>query len=257
MATEAGKGLGRAGGNRIVAGLVLGVCIMLTTGCIATRSEVRGKFAAAGERNRAADKVTVFFDIRPTQQQHGFDSIPKIRPYVVKDFDDLFRNALGELSNIASYDSFTESPHDVNAPKRRKELAEFRTSHDYTIEVTLFEESSFRQQCLSATISILSLTVIPMPYSWDYTITANLSDRSGTLLRTYQRSATLDNWVEALLIFAYPFYPLEGAREEIYAEALRDIFRQIEAERVLQKPTAAPVTPPAAPAGSPASRSGA
>jgi hypothetical protein len=75
-----------------------------------------------------------------------------------------------------------------------------------------------------------------MPYSWDYTITATLSDQRGKLVSTYQRKATLNNWVQALLIFAYPFYPLEGKREEIYAESLHDIFRQIETEKVLKKP---------------------
>jgi hypothetical protein len=74
-----------------------------------------------------------------------------------------------------------------------------------------------------------------MPYSWDYTITANLVDKKGNNLRTYQRKATLDNWVEALLVFAYPFYPLEGKREEIYSASLHDIFRQVETEKVLKK----------------------
>jgi predicted alpha/beta-hydrolase family hydrolase len=60
-------------------------------------------------------------------------------------------------------------------------------------------------------------------------------DKKGSLVRRYQRKATLDNWVEALLIFAYPFYPVEGKREEIYSDSLHDIFRQIEAEKVLKK----------------------
>jgi len=35
--------------------------------------------------------------------------------------------------------------------------------------------------------------------------------------RSYVRKATLDNWVQAALIFAYPFHPLEGKREQIFA----------------------------------------
>ena len=73
-----------------------------------------------------------------------------------------------------------------------------------------------------------------MPYSWDYTITADLYDRGGKPLRSYKRTSTLSNWVEGLLLFAYPFYPFEGKREEIYSESLHDIFRQIEAEKVLK-----------------------
>jgi hypothetical protein len=50
-----------------------------------------------------------------------------------------------------------------------------------------------------------------MPYSWDYTINTKLYDNKGALLRSYSSKATLTNWMEAVLIFAYPFYPLEGS----------------------------------------------
>lgn len=207
----------------------------ILAGCIATRSEIQGGFTGQAEKNRAAEKVSVLFHFKPIQQQHGFDSIPKLKSFVVKDFDDLFRDALTEISNISQYNTFIESPHDVNVLKRRQELENFKNSHDYTLEVTFFEESSFKQQCLSGTISLISLAVIPMPYTWDYTISANLLDKKGNSIRSYQRKATLDNWVEALLIFAYPFYPVEGKREEIYALSLHDIFRQIETEKILKK----------------------
>lgn len=220
-----------------VAALLLALLgVLLLGGCIATRSEIAGTFSGQPEKNTGADKVTLLFHFKPVQQQHGFDNIPKLKFFVVKDFDDLFRDALTELSNIAEYNTYTESPHDVNQLKRRQDLDKFKKSHDYTLEIVFFEESSFKQQCLSGTVSLLSLAVVPMPYTWDYTITATLLDKQGKTLRTYQRKASLDNWVEALLIFAYPFYPIEGKREEIYSLSLHDIFRQIETEKVLKKP---------------------
>jgi len=153
----------------------------------------------------------------------------------VKDFDNLFRDALPEISNISLYNTFIESPQDVNNLKRRQELEDFKSSHDYTVEIAFLEESSFKQQCFSGTVSLLSLTIIPMPYSWDYTITANVMNKNAQNIGSYHRKATLDNWVEALLIFAYPFYPIEGKREEIYSESLHDIFRQIETEKILKR----------------------
>lgn len=207
----------------------------MLAGCAASRSPVTGKFDRPAERNVGAEKVSVFFLFRHLEQQHGFDSIPKLKAQGVKDFDNLFRDALGEISNVSPYVTFTESPADVNNPKRRQELDAFRQSHDFTLDIDFFEESSFAEQCLSGTVSLLSLTLIPMPYTWEYTITANLSGKSGKAVRAYQRKATLKNWTQAVLIFAYPFHPLEGKREEIYAESLHDIFRQIEAERVLKK----------------------
>ena len=209
--------------------------IVLLTGCAASRSQVTGAFNQPSEKNLGADKVSVFFQFRHLSQEHGFDSIPKLQAQGVKDFDNLFRDALVEMSNVSSYVTFTEAPSDVSNPKRRQEFEKLRSEHDFTLKVDFFEESSFKQQCLSGTISLLSLTLIPMPYTWEYTITANLSDKNGKQAGTYQRKATLDNWMQALLIFAYPFYPIEGVREEIYEESLHDIFRQIETEKVLKK----------------------
>lgn len=223
---------------KVIQGMGLLIVLLVAgslAGCAASRSQLSGVFDRPAERNLGAEKVSVFFLFRHQDQQHGFDAIPKLKVHGVKDFDNLFRDSLGEISNISQYTTFTESPNDVNDPKRRKELDGFRGSHDYTLDISFFEESSFKQQCLSGTISLLSLTVIPMPYSWDYTISANLFDKHGKQVRAYQRKATLSNWVEVLLIFAYPFYPLEGKREEIYAESLHDIFRQIETEKVLKK----------------------
>jgi hypothetical protein len=213
------------------------LALLLLSGCVATRSEIMGVYNRPVEKTGGAEKVSVFFLFRHLGQQHGLDSIPKLKTHVdIKDFDNIFRDALGEIGTIASYDTFTESPNDVNSPKRRQDLEDFRATHDYTLEVSIFEESYFTQQFFGAWVSLLSMTLIPMPYSWDYTVTVRVSDRSGKLLHTYERKATLSNWVEAVLVVAYPFYPLEGKREEIYAESLHDIFRQIEGEKVLKKP---------------------
>ncbi|SPD76075.1 exported hypothetical protein [uncultured Desulfobacterium sp.] len=214
--------------------IVLLVAVVIA-GCAASRSDMTGLFSLPTEKNFGAEKVSVLFLFRHLEQQHGFDSIPKLKSYWVKDFDNLFNDALTEISNISQYNTFTELPDDVNKPNRRQECEALKGSHDYTLDISFFEESSFKQQCLSGTISILTMTLMPMPYSWDYTITATIFDNNGAMIRSYQRKATLNNWVEALLIFAYPFHPLEGKREQIYAESLHDIFRQIETEKVLKK----------------------
>ncbi len=205
----------------------------LLCGCLATRSEVSGTFGVA-QPNLNSPGVSVLFVFRHEAQLHGFDTIPKLQYSGVKDFDNLFRDALREISNISRYETFTELPGDVNDPKRREQLASGRASLDYTVDVELLEESSFKQQALMGTIAILSLTAIPVPFDWDYTIRATIERKGGGRVAQYQRKATLSNWVEVFLVFAYPFYPLEGKREEIYSESLHDIFRQIEAEKVLK-----------------------
>ena len=222
-------------------------------GCAASRSNMTGLFGGPTEKNMGGEKVSVFFLFKHLEQQRGFDAVPKLKdtgvsvfenpwddafPELVysgvNDFENLFRDALSEISNISEYNTYTGSPQDVNNPRRRQECEELRESHDYTLEIDFLEESSFKQQFLSGTISLLSLTVVPAPYSWDYTITAKLYDKEGKLAHSYQRKATLNNWVQTLLVFVYPFHPLEGKREEIYKESLHDIFRQIETEKVLK-----------------------
>ena len=206
----------------------------LSFGCLATRTPVTGLYDRPGQPQPGAGRVNVLFVFRHEAQLRGFDTIPKLQFSGVKDFDNLFADALRELGNVSRYETFTEQPSDVNNPKRRDDLASLRASADYVIEIEFLEESSFQQQALMGTISLLTLTLVPVPFDWEYTISTNVSRKAGGRVAQYQRRSTLSNWVEAFLIFAYPFYPLEGKREEIYSESLHDTFRQIEAEGVLK-----------------------
>jgi len=207
----------------------------LLAGCAASRTEVTGMYGRATQKNIGAEKVSVLFLFQHLEQQHGFDAIPKMKVSGVQDLDQIFRDALTELSNVGQYQNFTDQPSDVNSPARREERETLRAAHDYTVVLRFFEESLFRQQFFSGTITLLSATLIPMPYSWDYTISADVYDKGGKLVGSYERKATLSNWVEVMLLFAYPFHPMPGKREEIYADSLHDIFRQIEAEKVLKR----------------------
>lgn len=220
--------------RRIAILLLSALAVFVMQGCATSRSEMSGKFARPYQVNAETGQVSILFHFRHMSQQHGWDSIPKLKAQGVADFNNLFRDALVEIGNVARYDTFTESPADIDSPQRRAELAAFRQANDYTIALDFFEETSFKQQFFSGFVSLCSLTLIPMPYTWDYTITANVSDKHGKRVGTYQRRASLYQWSQALLLFAYPFYPYQGKREEIYSEALHDIFRQIETERVLQ-----------------------
>lgn len=217
--------------SRAAAALLIAV---LSSGCLATRSDVMGTYRGAAQPNLGAAPVSVLFVFRHQTQLHGYDTIPKLQFSGVKDFDNLFRDALREFGNVSRYETFTELPNDVNEPARREKLAAARVAHDYVVEIEFLEESSFKQQALMGTIAVLSLTAIPVPFDWDYTISTVVSRKGGARVAQYQRKATLSNWVEAFLIFAYPFYPLEGKREEIFSQSLRDTFRQIEAEKVLK-----------------------
>jgi hypothetical protein len=226
--------------------LLILVLTLLLSGCMATRTDIRGSYPRVVSDNFGAEPVTVLFHFKHFSQQKGFDAIPKLtntnvmqrNPFgaiVQKNaFNNILLDALKEFSNIDKYETFTEVASDVNDPERRETLNTLSSSQDYTLEIEFLEESSFKQLAFSGLISTLSATLVPMPYSWNYTMTANLRDKKGSLLRTYERSATLDNWIELFLMFAYPFHPIEGKREEIYSLILHDLFKEIESEKILK-----------------------
>ncbi len=60
-----------------------------------------------------------------------------------------------------------------------------------------------------------------------------VTDRSGRERGRYERRATVTQWVQALLVFAYPFHPETRKTDEVYLEFLRNVFREMEADRVL------------------------
>lgn len=209
--------------------------VAVLSGCAASRSDIIGAYTGPVEKNAGAEKVSMLFLFRQLEQQHGMDASQKLKTIPVKDFSSIFRDSLNEISNISTYATYNEETSDVNDPKRRQQREELRKISDFTLEINILEESSFKQQCFSGTISLLTLTLFPMPYSWDYTMDANLYDRGGKLVSSYKRRAELKNWLQTFLLFVYPFHPVEGKREEIYSGFLHDLFRQIEAEKVLKK----------------------
>lgn len=217
--------------------VVLAVLVS-SSGCAAFRSDIQGKFGPAREGRQAeAGKVSVFFLFSHYEQARGWDAIPKLRHRgaVVKDFDNLFRDALGEVGNIGSYVTDTEQPNDVNQPEIRKARERNRAENDYTVAFRFSEETSFAKQAIAALVSTVSLTVVPAPYKTDHALDVTVFDRAGNRVAAYRRTATLTNWIETLLLFAMPFHPLEGKREEIYSEFLHDVLRQIEHDRVLTR----------------------
>ena len=211
------------------------MALLTFAGCAASRSEIKGAFPAPAAKNVGAEKVSVFFLFRQMEQRRGMDASKKLKAVPVRDFPNIFRDSLTEITNIGSYATDSELPADVYDPKRRQQREELKKTNDYTLELNIVEETSFKEQCLSGTVSLVSLSLIPTPFSWDYSVNANLVDRNGKLVASYQRSAELKNWVSGFLIFAYPFYPVEGKREEIYSGFLHDIFRLIESEKALKK----------------------
>ncbi len=207
------------------------------TGCAAFRSEMKGKYTAPAEKNYQAERVNVLFIFSHYRQTKGWDVIPKLddKWERIRGFDDFFNDALNELSSIGKYAAFTEAASDVNDPERRAKKDSLIKEHDFVIKVKFMREKSFAKHFLGMFVSSISLTLVPVPYYYSYTVHAEIYNSENQLVKNYSRSSHLIKWVQTLMIFVYPFHPEKRKKEELYLEFLHDIFKQIETEKVLNK----------------------
>ncbi len=208
---------------------------ILIPGCSAFRSEIRGKFDASPEKNYEAEKVSVLFVFSHVRQSKGYDAIPKLenQRQRIEGFDDIFYDALNELSNIKKYATFTDYSSDVNNPERRALKDSLITEYDYVVNIRILKENSFAKHFMGYIFSTATVTLLPVPYSKIFSVNADIYDSNGLLLKSYKRNASLTKWVQTFLIFLYPFHPEKRKTEEIYVAFLHDIFKQIETEKIL------------------------
>jgi len=211
--------------------------IFLLTGCASFRSGIQGKFEGTAEKNFGAEKVSALFIFDHYKQSVGYDAIPKMEKkfQIIDEFDDLFLDALSELSNVGRYNTYTEFSSDVADPKRRAEKDSLLTVHDYIFRIKFTKENSFARYFLGALFSSASATILPIPYKKNYSVNVSICNSQDVLIKTYTREASVTKWVQSALIFIYPFYTEKKKTEEIYIAFMHDIFRQVEAEKVLVK----------------------
>lgn len=222
--------------SKKITGILFILAILLfSTGCATFKSEIKGKMESPREKAYGAERVSVLFIFSHYRQTKGWDAIPKMddKYRIIRGFDDFFNNALNEFSNIKRFSTFTEFSSDVNEPERRAQKDSLMKMHDYVIKIKFIRETSFAKQFLGTLVSSVSLTLLPVPYSYSYGVSADVMDSQGRLLKSYTRSAHLTKWVQTFMLFVYPFHPEERKKEELYVEFMKDIFSQIETEKIL------------------------
>lgn len=205
-------------------------------GCVSYRSEIHGQYSgtAPGNPKSTQTQVSVFFHFSHLEQAKGYDAVPKI---ISPDysFRDIFSEAMKEITNIKSFATFTDYVEDINDVHRRKTRDSLKLANDFTIHISIKKENAFGKHFLADLFSYSSGTIIPVGYTWDYIITADVLNSESRLLKSYTRNASLSTWTNIVLVFVYPFYASHGVTEEIYFESLRDILSQINDEGILNK----------------------
>lgn len=207
----------------------------LTVSCATFPGAMEGTFAGPGRSTPAADDVRVLFLLRHVKQAKGLDAIPKLirENQIVRDFDNLFVDAVTEISNIGSYTSFSEFPSDVSQPERVARRDELIRTYDYVVRVRILEEYSFVRQFFGGLISAVSVTLLPVRYTTHYSIGVEVM-QGDSRVATYRRSSSKTMWVQAFLLFIQPFRNDTIVRERIYIDLLHDVFRELEADGVLR-----------------------
>jgi hypothetical protein len=211
--------------------------LLLAGGCASHRSDMQSAFQGEQGRNPNPDPVSVVFVFSHVRQTVGLDAVPKLVPPSrnVTGFDEILGDALAELSNLGPYATFTEEAGDVNRPERRAVRDSLMRSHDITVKVRLEAKRRFAPFYLGVLASTATGTLLPVPYRQTFTLRVEVLDPRRHLLATTSREAAVTTWVEALLLPAYPFLPVERMREEVYVEFLHDAFRELESRGVLRK----------------------
>jgi hypothetical protein len=216
-------------------GIALVLAAWLLAGCAASVSPIQGLYA--GDRPQpAADArpVRVEFTVAHLTQRHGFDAVPKHRGPLVSDFAEVFRDATRELGNLSAYTLKVEA-----APGSGQEVIlrpDYRTDHDFSVRMAFLSESSFASDVIAGLVALGSLSLVPAPFRVEYSAAVEVRSPDGRLLGSYARSAKITQWVEGLLLFAYPFRPPEGEQEKLVSQLLRDLFREMDAAGVLRSP---------------------
>ncbi len=206
--------------------------VLFLTSCATFKSPMNGKYEQAVIKNDNAEKVNVLFVFSHYQQTIGIDAIPKLtRPRW--NFNDVFSDALTEISNIGEYNSFTMEAKDVNNVEKRESLIRAKEESDYFIEINFTKEKSFIKFFFSTITSSISATTIPMRYKYKYKTEVNVYNHKQQLINSYSRDADLNKWVQTFMVFLYPFHHEKRKKEDLYVECLHDIFKQIETEKIL------------------------
>jgi len=210
--------------------------ILMVTSCATFKTEIEGASGLSPDKTLGAEPVDVLFMSRHLVQTRGLDAVPKLqnRYRILDGYDDILLDASNEFSNLNRYAAFTEFSSDMSDPKRISLKDSLMANYELRIAMQFRKEKSFSKYFLGTIGSVLSLTLIPIPYTQEYYLDVEVFDGDGRLIKTYSRSADTKKWVEALLLPLYPFHTEIRKTEEIYVEFLHDVFREIDADKILR-----------------------
>lgn len=215
--------------------LVILCAIFFVNGCATFGVEINGKFDKEPVKNVSAKKVNVLFIFDHKKQLEGLDAIPKLvgQQMALKDFNDIFLDAVKEFSNLNNYNIISETAYDILWSDKSKKKETLKKNADYIIETTILKKESFARNFLGGMVSLVTLTLVPVSYPKDYEFVTKVYDAKETVIKEYKRAANLKEWLHLVMLFYYPYHSPEKATEEMYSTILHNIFKEIENDKLL------------------------
>jgi len=221
--------------KKLIVIFILGIITMISS-CATSKTEIQWASGLSADKILGAEPVDVLFVSRHLVQTRGLDAVPKLqnRYRILDGYDDILLDATNEFSNLNRFAAFTEFASDMSDPERLALKDSLMANYELRISMQFRKEKSFSKYFLGTLGSVLSLTLIPIPYTQEYYLDVEVFDGEGKLIKTYARSANTNKWVEAFLLPLYPFHTEIRKTEEIYVGFLHDVFREIDADKILR-----------------------
>lgn len=221
--------------KRITLISTLAIVLMLTS-CATSKSEIEGASGLSPNKTLGLEPVDVLFVSRHLQQTVGLDAVPKLQNkwQILDGYDDILLDATNEFSNLNRFAAYTEFASDMSDPERIALKDSLLKNYELRISMQFRKEKSFSKYFLGTIGSVLTLTLVPIPYTQEYYMDVEVFDGEGRLIKTYARKAATKKWVEAFLLPIYPFHTEMRKTEEIYVDFLHDVFREIDADKILR-----------------------
>ncbi len=221
--------------KKLIVIFILGIITMISS-CATSKTEIQGASSLSADKILGAEPVDVLFVSRHLVQTRGLDAVPKLqnRYRILDGYDDILLDATNEFSNLNRFAAFTEFASDMSDPERLALKDSLMANYELRISMQFRKEKSFSKYFLGTLGSVLTLTLLPIPYTQEYYLDVEVFDGEGKLIKTYARSANTNKWVEAFLLPLYPFHTEIRKTEEIYVDFLHDVFREIDADKILR-----------------------
>lgn len=204
--------------------LVMAALLGILQGCTFSNNLGLGDYVqhpTAAKAPKSAPKAG--FYVTCTSIARNYDQVVKATPCSSLSLTSIFDLSVQQevLGNFKSL-RFDDTLDSINT--LRPESADLSKN----VHLHIYQEYGWPRLAFQGILSTLTLTLLPLNYPREYTITLSIENMDGTVEKSASRKVAMDNWWWMPLMFAYPFYNERRASENILLHTGRDLVQELE-----------------------------